>query len=182
MQTSNHDYMITSQQSTKDIEAWFAGRLPSDWTSEAPEISIDKEEIVVRIQVAPTELGEGADESAIAEAAAGRIAAWREETRDARIAVAQEAERRFGRKVSWGAIIGERAGLFTHVAVPMMTRLRQPQRQVLDTLVEAGVARSRSDALKWCVKLVGRHSEEWLAELRSAMDQVHTVREKGPDA
>ena len=104
--------------------------------------------------MAPTELGEGADESAIAEAAAGRIAAWREETRDARIAVAREAERRFGRKVSWGAIIGERAGLFTHVAVPMMTRLRQPQRQVLDTLVEAGVARSRSDALKWCVKLV----------------------------
>ena len=43
-----------------------------------------------------------------------------------------------------------------------MTRLRQPQRLVLDTLVDAGVARSRSDALAWCVRLVGQHEEDWL--------------------
>ncbi|MDX6298688.1 MAG: hypothetical protein QOI51_2545 [Nocardioidaceae bacterium] len=174
--------MITSQQTTNDIKAWFAGRLPSEWTATSPDISVDREEIVVRIQVPAPELEEGADESAVAEAAAGKISGWREETREARIAIAQEAERRFERKVSWGATVGDRAALFTHIAVPVMTRLRQPERQVLDTLVEAGVARSRSHALQWCVKLVNKHSDEWLSDLRSAMDQVHTVREQGPDA
>ena len=51
-----------------------------------------------------------------------------------------------------------------------MTRLRQPQRQVLDTLVDAGVARSRADALAWCVRLVGQHEDDWLGELREATE------------
>ena len=174
-------YMIT-QQTSSDINAWFTGRLPADWTSQPPEISIDDEEIVVRIAIAAPDLEEGSDESAVAEAAAGRTSAWREETREARIAIAREAQQRFSRKVSWGAVVGDHAALFTHIAVPVMTRLRQPERQVLDTLVEAGVARSRADALRWCVKLVGKHSEEWLGELRSAMDQVRTVRDQGPEA
>ena len=174
--------MITKQQTSSDIAAWFAGRLPADWTATAPEISIDDEEIVVTIAIAAPDLEAGADESAVAEAAAGRMSAWREETREARIAVAREAQHRFGRKVSWGATVGDHGGLFTHIAVPVMTRLRQPERQVLDTLVEAGVAKSRADALRWCVKLVGKHSEEWLGELRSAMDQVRTVRDQGPEA
>jgi hypothetical protein len=63
-----------------------------------------------------------------------------------------------------------------------MTRLRQPQRQVLDTLVDAGVARSRADALAWCVRLVAQHEDGWLAELREAMSQVADVRTKGPAA
>ena len=62
-----------------------------------------------------------------------------------------------------------------------MTRLRQPERQVLDTLVDAGVARSRAHALAWCVRLVGEHADEWLGELRTAMEQVREVRETGPD-
>jgi Arc/MetJ-type ribon-helix-helix transcriptional regulator len=63
-----------------------------------------------------------------------------------------------------------------------MTRLTQPQRMVLDTLVESGVARSRSDALAWCVRLVATHQGEWLADLDSAMTAVRTVREQGPRA
>ncbi len=176
----NLNYMITNTQTSADIAAWFAGRLPETWTTEAPDISIDKEEIVVTVHVSAPPLGDDAEESATAEAADGRISGWREETRDARIAIAREAQHRFGRKVTWGASVGGHTGLFTHIAVPVMTRLRQPERLVLDTLVEAGVARSRSEALQWCVKLVGRHSEEWLTELRSAMEQVRTVRERGP--
>jgi hypothetical protein len=72
--------------------------------------------------------------------------------------------------------------LFTHLAVPVMTRLRQPERQVLDTLVDAGVARSRADALAWCVRLVGKHAEEWLTELREAMEKVEQVRAQGPES
>ncbi len=96
--------------------------------------------------------------------------------------MAREAERRYERKVSWGVKVGDYGEMFTHLAAPVMTRLRQPQRQVLDTLVDAGVARSRSEALAWCVRLVGQHEEDWLAELREAMTHVAEVRTKGPAA
>ncbi len=126
----------------------------------------------------------GADASPAERAAAveGKVKGFREDTRDRRIAIAREAEHRFGRKVAWGVECDDVRVLFTHLSVPVMTRLRQPQRRVLDTLVEAGVARSRSEALAWCVRLVGKHAEEWLTELRSAMEQVDKVRAQGPDS
>jgi len=62
----------------------------------------------------------------------------------------------------------------------VMTRLRQPERLVLDTLVEAGVARSRAHALAWCVRLVGENSDAWLGRLREAMTEVQRVRDEGP--
>ena len=96
--------------------------------------------------------------------------------------VAREAEHRFGRKVAWGAHCGATTSMFTTLAVPVMTRLRQPERVVLDTLVDAGVARSRSHALAWCVRLVGEHSGEWLTALREALTDVERLREAGPDA
>jgi hypothetical protein len=164
-----------------DVTAWFAGRLPKEWTeAAAAELAVDREEITVWVRVPEVDLGDDASDDEKSEAAAGRISGWREDTREQRIAIASEAQRRFGRTVSWGAVHGEHKGLFTHLAVPVMTRLRQPQRQVLDTLVDAGVARSRADALQWCVRLVGKHSDEWLAELRAAMEKVQEVREQGP--
>ena len=172
--------MTTTHATDKDITAWFAGRLPQEWTQHAPEVITDREEITVRIELEPVDLGDDASDDAKAEAAAGRISGWREETREARMAIASEAQRRFERKVSWGARIGEHSATFTHLAVPVMTRLRQPQREVLDTLVDAGVARSRADALQWCVRLVGQHSDEWLTELRTAMEHVQAVRAQGP--
>jgi hypothetical protein len=96
------------------------------------------------------------------------------------MAIAREAEHRFGRKVAWGVRGGGETQLFTHLAVPVMTRLRQPERQVLDTLVESGVARSRAHALAWCVRLVGDNADAWLGELREAMQKVREVREQGP--
>src|SRR5262249_15265650 len=155
---------------------WFAGRLPDDWFVGEPEISVDREEIVVMGELAPPE---GTDEAGGAAAAEGRIGRFREETREARMQIADEAEARYRRKVAWGAVIGETRVLFTHLAVPTMTRLRQNDRKVLDTLVEAGVARSRSEALAWCVRLVGEHTDEWLAGLRSAMEEVGKLRAEG---
>jgi hypothetical protein len=76
--------------------------------------------------------------------------------------------------------LGDTEALFTHVAAPVMTRLRQPERRVLDTLVDAGVARSRSDALAWSVRLVGQHADEWLGQLRDAMGEVDKLRGEGP--
>ena len=135
----------------------------------------------ITLPIADVEL-EGASEAALAEARTGRASAFREETRGQRMDIAQEAQHRFERTVSWGVSIGDRNELWTHVSAPTMTRLRQPQRLVLDTLVDAGVARSRSDALAWCVRLVGQHEDDWLAELRQAMDTVADVRAKGPAA
>lgn len=155
-------------------EAWLSGRLPDDWFTGPPTVTVDREEIVVVGELPPP----AADDS---EAAAGRISRFREETREKRMQIADEAESRYGRKVAWGASIGDTRVLFTHLSVPVMTRLRQTERRVLDTLVDAGVARSRSEALAWCVRLVGEHTDEWLASLRTAMSEVDKLRAEGPD-
>jgi hypothetical protein len=110
------------------------------------------------------------------------VKGFREDTRDRRIEIARELEHRTDKKVAWGVSIDGERVLFTHLAVPVMTRLRQPERAVLDTLVAAGVARSRSEALAWCVKLVGRNTDEWLGQLRAAMEEVERVRAAGPDS
>ena len=166
---------------TTDIAAWFTGRLPADWAQHgAPTVVVDREEITVTLGIDAPPLGDDAGDTARAEAAAGRIAGFRDETRDQRMAIAREAEHRFERKVAWGATTGAHTALFTHLAVPAMTRLRQPERQVLDTLIAAGVAKSRADALAWCVKLVGRHTDDWLADLRRAIDDVERIRSEGP--
>lgn len=166
--------VITDEQ----LHGWFAGRIPDDWFSEL-EVIADREEILVVGTIAEPDLPKGGDE-ARAEAVAGRIDRFREETRERRIGIALGAERRFRRKVSWGARCGDLRRLFTTLSVPVMTRLRMDERAVLDTLVDAGVARSRSDALAWCVRLVARHQGEWLEELRSAFSEVERVREAGP--
>jgi hypothetical protein len=121
----------------------------------------------------------GADAEA---AAIGRSRRFRQETRDARIEIAREAEHAFRRKVSWGVICDDYKVMFTTLSIPVMTRLRQSERRVLDTLVDAGVARSRSDALAWCVRLVGEHEDSWLSDLREALRHVEQVRADGPRA
>jgi hypothetical protein len=164
------------------ITAWFQGRLPEDWTAVAPPVvTVDREEITVVVTIEPPDLPADASDVDRAEALAGRISGFREQTREARIAVAREAELRFDRKVAWGVTIGDRTALFSHLAAPVMTRLRQPERMVLDTLVAANVARSRADALAWCVRLVGQHADAWLSELREAMASVDRLRAEGPD-
>jgi hypothetical protein len=159
-----------------EVAGWFAGRLPDDWFTGPVELTIDRDEITVVGTLAEPEAGEG-DPAA---ARAGRISRFREETRGRRMAIADAAQERYGRSVAWGAACGDDREIFTNVSMPVMTRLRQPERLVLDTLVDAGVARSRSEALAWAVRLVGQHADEWLSELRSAMESVEEVRGRGP--
>jgi len=169
--------MITNET----ITAWVHGRLPEGWFVEPASVEVDRDEIVIVGKLAlPDGVSTDTPAAEAREAAVGRISRFREETRDERIGIAREAEHRFERKVAWGAASGDTRALFTHVAAPVMTRLRQPERQVLDTLVEAGVARSRADALGWCVKLVGEHAEDWLGKLREAMSDVQKLRTEGP--
>ena len=187
MQRCNHVIMLTNEDLER-VRGWFAGRLPDEWKVEAPEVTVDREEITVVLSVADLAdgtLAEGASQTERDEARAGLVSAFREDTRRRRMSIAEEAQRRFDRKVSWGvrlAGVADQSTLFTHVSAPVMTRLRQPQRLVLDTLVDAGVARSRADALAWCVRLVGQHEEDWLGQLRAAMESVADVRAQGPAA
>jgi hypothetical protein len=156
-----------------DAVDWFNGRIPDEWFTGDLRVTVDRDEITVIGELPAPASGETA-------AAEGRISRWREDTRGQRMRIADEAQAKYGRSVAWGARIGETGQLFTHLAVPAMTRLRQSERRVLDTLMDAGVARSRSDALAWCVRLVGQHTDEWLSELREVMSEVERLRAEGP--
>src|SRR5712692_116822 len=128
---------------TDDIGAWFASRLPKTWFAAPAEVTSDGEEILVLGVLPDVELAAGTSPEAREAARVARIDRFREETRDERVKIARDAERRFRRKVAW-------------------------------------VARSRSDALAWCVRLVGMHQSEWIKGLREALVKVEEVRGKGP--
>jgi hypothetical protein len=168
-------------QAEDEIQGWFAGRIPDGWFTEAPVITADREEILIVGRIPEPDYPKGASGAAKSAARAARTARFREETRDRRIGVALEAEHLFRRKVSWGAECGDLRRLFTTLSVPVMTRLRMEGRAILDVLVDAGVARSRSEALAWCVRLVGDNQEKWLKNLKKAFEEVEKVRAKGPD-
>lgn len=157
------------------LAGYLAGRLPDDWFTHAPEVQVDRDEITIVGVVAAPEGGAGDPD-----AETGRIRRFREQTREARIGIAREIEQRFGRQVAWGVVAGQSREIFTNQSVPTMTRLRQPERIVLDTLVDSGVARSRSEALGWCVRLVAANAGPWLQALQTAMEQVATTRSAGP--
>jgi hypothetical protein len=169
--------MAGAAVSDREIEAWFSGRLPHDWFRAPPEVAADREEILVVGRLPQPDHPRGSKAAAKAAACAGRIELFREETRDRRIGIALEAEHLFGRAVSWGAECGPVRQLFTTLSVPVMTRLRMAERIVLE---DAGVARSRSEALAWCVRLVGANQEEWLKDLKKAFGHVERVRATGP--
>ena len=78
--------------------------------------------------------------------------------------------------------VGDTEQLFTVASVPVMTRLRQPERVVLDTLVDAGRGPVALGRAGLGGRLVGQHADEWLAELRAAMAKVDDLRAKGPTA
>jgi hypothetical protein len=166
--------------SREEIQGWFAGRLPAEWFTGAPEVTVDRDEILVVGTLSEPDAGADASDDTKAAALASRIDGFREDTRGHRMRIADEAQGRFGRRVSWGARCGDLTKLFTTVSVPAMTRLRMPERRVLDTLVDAGVARSRSHALAWCVRLMSEKQDDWLKDLRQALTGVEKVRSEGP--
>jgi hypothetical protein len=162
---------MREEQVAGEAATWLGRRLPDGWFAGPPEVTADADEILVVGQ-----LPDGGEDPV------ERARRFREETREPRVLLAAQLERRFRRKVSWGVDCGGERLLFTTLSVPVMTRLRLRERRVLDTLIDAGVARSRSDAIAWCVRLVGTHEADWIRELRSALVAVKRVRAQGPDA
>ena len=54
-------------------------------------------------------------------------------------------------------------------ALPAQATGAKPNDRFANTEPLEPMARSRSDALAWCVRLVGKNTDEWLGELRSAL-------------
>ncbi len=160
-----------------EIRSWLAGRVPQGWFIESPDVLADRDEILVVGRIEDVAPSEGVD---LATARGGRIKKYREDTREERMRIAAEAQRKFGRHVSWAVRVGDTSELFTHLAVPVMTRLRIRERSILDRLVQAGVVQNRSQALAWCVRLVAEKESDWLADLAGAMQQVERARDQGP--
>jgi hypothetical protein len=166
--------------SEEEIRGWVLEHVPGGWFAGAPQVDCDDDEILIVGALDDADIVASTAADGLAAARAARAQRFRAETREQRMRIAHDAERRFARKVAWGVVVGGERTLFTHLSIPVMTRLRLPERQVLDTLVQAGVARSRSDALAWCVRLVGRHEAEWIRELRDALVLVSELRRRGP--
>lgn len=166
--------------SIEETRGWFTGRIPTDWFGRPPTITADRDELLVVGELPDVTVAADASDAERSAARSSRVDAFREETREIRMRIADEAERRFERKVAWGVTIGGEVHTFTTLSVPVMTRLRMRERGVLDTLVDAGVARSRSEALAWCVRLVADHQGDWIDALRSALTGVEQVRSGGP--
>ncbi|MBT8240202.1 MAG: hypothetical protein KJN63_03140 [Acidimicrobiia bacterium] len=163
----------------EELRTWFAGNLPDDWFAAPAQVRFDREEIIVTGRLAEPKV---VDDDDPALAAAARIAAFREDTREHRMAIADRAQTLFQRHVSWAATCGDHERAFTTASIPVMTRLDMDGRAILDTLIDAGVARSRSEALAWCVRLVAENEADWLAKLRDAMSDLAELRDQGPDS
>jgi hypothetical protein len=163
-----YSVIMITRTTEKDVRAALEPLLPAGWFDGPPALTVDADEILIV--------------GALAAGAPGAPDAgtFREATREQRVGVARQLESAFGRHVAWGVTAGGATTLFTGLGVPVMTRLRAPERQVLDTLAAAGVARSRSDAVAWCVRFVSQREGEWLSELRSSLERVGEVRSGGP--
>ncbi len=172
----------TTAEQRQQIKAWFTGRLPDGWYKGTPQVTVDDDEILIVGTLPDLTLEKDTSDEDRRTAEQARVTRFREDTREERMRIADEAQNSFNRHVSWGASVGETDERFTTASVPVMTRLRIDERQVLDTLIDAGVARSRSEALAWCVRLVGDNESSWIADLRSAFEQVERVRAQGPSS
>lgn len=162
------------------IVGWFVGRLPSEWFESRPSFRIDRDEILIVGDIATPATSPEDSDTVVGAAISSAVDKFRKSTRKARVEIARDAEHRFERKVSWGVTCGGTEHLFTTLSSPAMTRLRMDERRVLDTLIDAGVARSRSEALAWCVKLVAANQQAWLSDLDQALRAVREARSSGP--
>jgi hypothetical protein len=160
----------------EELKRRLQDRLPAQLLAGAPEISLYDDEIVVLLPLADEGLDPALSEDERRDVALQLIARRREETRGLRMQLARDLQAIVGRPVAWGMRAGETSALFTTRSAPVMTRLGRAERDVLDTLVAAGVADTRSSALAYTVRAFAAEHADWLAEVRAAIEQVDQVR------
>jgi hypothetical protein len=161
---------------TQELQRWLQERLPAQLLAATPEITVYDDELVVMLPITGETPDPTPDEPDRTRAEQRLIAQRREETRALRMRLARDLQGLVGRPVAWGMRIGDRSTLFTTRSTPVMTRLGRVERDVLDTLVAAGVADTRSSALAYTVRAFAAEHADWLAEVRTAIEQVQEVR------
>src|SRR3569832_1235983 len=98
-------YERSDAQVAEDVAAWLQGRLPDEWVSTAPDVSVDRDEILITLTLTAPEV-DGAEASAVASAETGRISRFREDTQKEQKQETRKAKHRYGRRVAWGATAG----------------------------------------------------------------------------
>jgi hypothetical protein len=160
----------------EELQRRLQERLPAQLLAGAPEISIYDDEVVVLLPIVADSLDSSLPDDQRRDAALRLIGRRREETRSLRMQLARDIQEIVGRPVAWGMRAGDTTALFTTRSAPVMTRLGRAERDVLDTLVAAGVADTRSSALAYTVRAFAAEHADWLAEVRAAIEQVDQVR------
>ena len=150
--------------------------LPATVLAESPEIIEDDDELLIVLNLGTAGVTGEAD--ARKQSEQEQIDRRRDETKSTRIRIGNRLGRATGKAVSWGMKVGDTRQLFTDNTSPVMTRLSRPERQVLDTLIAAGVANTRSAALGYIVRVFGEEHQDWLNEVQNAMSHVASLRDK----
>jgi hypothetical protein len=151
-------------------------RAPANLLAEPPDIAIYDDEVVIVLPIVIPEQHDALPEEEQRASERALIARRREETRPWRMKQARELQPKLGRAVAWGMRAGASEALFSTRSVPVMTRLGRTERDVLDTLVAAGVADTRRAALAYAVRAFAAEHTDWLDEVREAIAQVDQVR------
>jgi hypothetical protein len=160
----------------QELQRWLQGRLPDQLLAAPPEVSVYEDEVVVLLPITSESLDALPPDADKRASELRLIGERREETRALRMRLAHDLQAMVSRPVAWGMRVGETSILFTTRSAPVMTRLGRAERDVLDTLVAAGVADTRSAALAYTVRAFAAEHADWLAEVRAAIEQVDQVR------
>ncbi|MCG8351634.1 MAG: hypothetical protein MI924_28030 [Chloroflexales bacterium] len=160
----------------EELQQWLQSKLPATLTAMPPRIKIYSDEVVIVLYPNEAPMPDDSIDQRSAEQAL--IAYQRELTRSLRMRLADEIQKKLRLPVAWGMRIGESEVLFTTRTIPVMTRLGRIERDVLDTLVAAGVAETRSSALAYTVRAFAAEHADWLAEVSQVIEQVRQVRSR----
>ena len=158
----------------QELSQWLLSQLPASVTGSDPEINIDADELLVTLNLSTDTLkGDG---EALKKLEQELIERQRSETRKLRIQLGRHLERISGYAVSWGMRAGGTVQHFTMNSVAVMTRLSGPERQVLDMLIAANVANTRSAALAYIVRTFAAEHQEWLNQVQEAAKHMSSLR------
>jgi hypothetical protein len=160
----------------QELTQWLLSQLPASVVGSDPEITINADELLITLNLnTETLMGKG---EALKNAEHALIEHQRSETRTLRIQLGRHLERTYGCAVSWGMRAGGTVQLFTTNTTAVMTRLSRTERQVLDTLIAANVANTRSAALGYIVRTFAIEHQEWLNQAQEAAKHMTNLREQ----
>jgi hypothetical protein len=158
----------------QELSRWLLSQLPASVAGGNPEITIEADELLIILNLNTDSLkGEG---EALRKREQELIERQRSETRKLRIQLGRHLEQISGCVVSWGMRAGGTVQRFTMNTATVMTRLSAPERQVLDTLIAANVANTRSAALAYVVRTFAAEHQDWLNRVQEAARHMANLR------